>query len=50
MMVTEMGTLRGVSPGLCRSQVYVVSAVGQCRTASTKHWSPGWLNKEAEGE
>lgn len=50
MMVTETGTLRGVSPGLCRSQVYVVSAAGQCKMCSTRHWWPDVLSKEAEGE
>lgn len=30
MMVMEMGTLSGARPGLCRSQVYTVSVIGQC--------------------
>lgn len=50
MMVTEMGTLRGLSPGLCSSQVYMVSATGQRRTASTKHWESGVLTKEAASD
>lgn len=50
MTVTEMGTLRGASPGLCSSQVYVVSTAGQRWTASTKHWEPGALAEEAAND
>ena len=50
MTVTETVTLRGLRPGLCSSQMYMVLAVGQCCTASMKHWESGVLNTEAEGD